>query len=1676
MPSSQDERPGLVVRIPPILTPKTLRTALRTLPLVARNRPDRHFVVSFAPPKEIETITFIVPKLKYFSATSICSLLGFVDWLKQELSGSPTAIAWRGTENLSVAGLGPNLEALEVSSRRSARTIILPPQRVSIPMLSAADDQLARKELLDQSNRLGGTIITAAPAFGDDYRMRLTIAEMVLEGLLNAYEHAFPSNEEGMDRSAWICAKYVDIQHQASLSNELTGIDELENISCDWVSRRSSAGATIALDVGLVDHGIGLPSSLGPAFVRANSEYAASLDERGRNRWVSVHDKLLDFAFSTYGSRKNSGDFENETVARMWRGLYRVRYRTAHAQGMLVLKSGYGLSGLSAAEGTINLLDQKTLGRVRDLAPIPGTSLTLRLALPIHSRDFSATIFKGTAEKLASIPYRIQISTRERRLFAEPDDKNEYARFVARAFSAFAKETELINPKDKCRYLMVLHPAPTSPVPSGIADEAAAEWRRATCAARILGDNVVPGFIPIHLFMNLTHSDISQLQDMFSDFVAKREGWLVERASPPIPRLVGICDPRDASITWFVFATGQTSDQELARTGELEIGTSPHVWHDFLSLYADVVEFRAHEQKIALRLPKRLAVKPVAEALSILVRELADPQTATEWYWEGGDDEFTRTASGRLVSKFASAYKLCLSEPTLELVFAWLLREFLEVDEDDVDAPVRARKPQLVITDTTASYLLAKRLLRNHDKTARLRVLPVEEVDKARPEDYQLHLFVDAIHTGTRLERVRQQARSQSGSFPAFCTLDLRPAGERASWYVGPEFSCVSWEFPPPVDEATVKPRSVLQVDVLTNEVVSESRNSQSFTYGVLTWRDENGSTNAARVNGRVLEPKIEGMLKAGEISFDCGIQFADGQFHLIRFPTDVALSNGGLFDVTADWLGTLIADHLTKSRGDSDAREVDVVVFVRDESAFRGQTGHKLARLIREKLRADSRWLPHVWIVWVPATHRGHRQHLVHDLQTHMRGATVLSTGQTSTDQSEELAFERRDIKAGFLAIFVDNAAVSARSMRDFAVAVTDFAKSLPAGAIFACPLISRLSPSEEQMFVRTRLLGLKDEMAEPVIPFLFRALFQLRVGTHANLDTISSLQRLKDLLIRLEPLRHIDELRDWAGKISKKIEKISAMPSNFIEQFPFFAEPCEPLRVTSNAVLWRHLIALFEQRVPVVNRLVEVFFDMLSEKDFSVLLFLALEPHLLLNDILGGSLQSELTELALRAMETAENVGLRSASLWVLYCDGEPFSNHQARIARICVRDEFLRPQWLALLLAFDSPRLVAQTLRSALHAINTEQAANQGFRDVREVISTRLAQHDVELPHDQSSARARIYDFVRITRWKHDPARDYGAWLQISESLSKWTLQGQNALPQISAATWAVAEEYLVKVISPTLASVSILLEHKVPRGNWDFPEAASIAMREFKNAKHFYEQQEFGSMKEVWERVSNLTIQKSVEGLYGTNADSVLEHGTREAYGALDFALPKVVQEPVGLLTHALVAGLDRAQNFRIKVIPSITEIPELIVAREDAPMARGRIRPGDWLEMRWKLNDRLPVVWRPASAALRQLFWILAQNISEHGLKPSRCNVEVIEEISESNQHMGSKQGRLLIHIQSKRSPTRIPGRGTGIRTIQKLASVIGAEFTCGDIGVDEYRSSITMPVKWLYLSAIGAGT
>lgn len=1616
------------IRIPSELTASTFRQKLKgQFRITAKHSGEIHWDAHFEPPTGLERIVVEVPHLHRFTAEGLCDVLGLLEWMKSE---NKVPIVVKGEGNL------PRQDSVS----RSGEPRVLALVEVALPSFEAVGSEGDKKNRADIEKRSNEILSDVALGLGSLLLpgLETCLAEFVYEGLLNSYEHAFTDPRPRRNRSAWVCVVLVPANDTAfiehTFDHELATSDGSAVRSCSEACGR----AQWFLEAVVLDTGASLPNTLEAAYLRQAQQSGKVLDLRGKRAYVPIHNDILQYAFSPYGTRKVLKDFESRTLASGWRGLYRLRFYGSSVPASLLLRSGFALTGFihgESGEVPVSL-------RYPENEPfvMPGTALLLRAPLPLEQGRFSPTVRRISEEELTTGHFTTVESRQEHSL----SDSATVISYSAAAAEAIRPFTE-IGRSTEHPFVLVFHLPWALEADDGAATAVRKEDTFAVNLAKILGDNALPGFIPVHCFIEAPAKAIEMAQGMFPGIMRDSER---ER----IPRIVGLYSLARDEISWFI-SDKAASGAEIAIRGALFVpdGEDDPSWLDEIRLaYPNAIVRRGVSagREFRLTLPAKASFATLSSGLSAILPKVAalNRPGKEEWYWEASSTppkELVRTSSGRLVANFVGVLRLCVAEPVIETTMILLLERHLRW----LQRKNTANKIAIVPDSPMASFLLLKRLFKPlENKLENVRVLHPDQVVRDLKDGEAVLLFTDAVRTGAGLKRRCGELAARAAVSGSFACLDLQPTEAENI----PDLTCAArWPLPRSItDPERMGDEDIYPADPATHEIIRDRTHLEEVAwYGSLVWKNSTvqASTPTTSDVSIPCQRLVEDITSSASI-FDYGLQEVQGQWHVVR------CSVSKLFDtefagILAEWLATVLREVSLADR--------DVVLFFRDESVFvqkqKEDARNALFSNLYSHLSAEG-WQRDLFFVELPSTKRGHRQRLVRRPSFYVKQMQHIPREHFSRDVPQmTFGFDAHRPASGFVALYLDNAAMTARTLREYVLVLSSLPTNQIPSAIVVCPVVSRLSPSEEKLLLLVPSLRSDSHGTVSDVSFSFRSLIQLRVGAYPDLGSVPAVAKVRELLAGSDKW---GEIGQWADAVSRKLQSLEARSQSEPEQHLLWVgDERNAYQVSGDAVLFRHLLAVYDQGfATLVQPLVDTFRRIYTRKDKSILILLALEPDLLDDPLLAGSLSDDIRDLALEALDRETSPGLRSDALWVLFCQKNSFVAKRRDIARHCGRDDAVRCQWMAQCLAFTSPE------REAIIEDSLDVLLQEGAPDVRslrgQLIPLRTRRFtSLAVPQTGSDARKALYQFFRAGRAFHGK-EGCGAWYCINEAVVGRSYES------VDNEVWKNAHLFLRHHIVPAIQALPIVAEANVrtPRDLVNKAEAAFIRAQDaFVDDRVVFEAS--------WAEVRNSTL-VSIEAVFcdqeyvlaQDNADDPTSVGG--AVGGLGGLLAQVVVEPVSLLLYIMDADLRSDHEYSLELTEP-SRVPYVFSRTADADS-----NINEWLSARWTApQGAMPLMWGDVRT-LRRIFRLLAGNLRDHSQSRFRVLIKV-------NAATNGKNGQFRLYIESQKSLKDSPGAGRGHAQIAQECKTVNGRFRWR-LHNGRYQALLCVPVKLWRSAPLGS--
>lgn len=1661
------------------LTLDNLKDAMSAVPVVLRSEESSgHFMQPTFSPKELDLVEMDGSSVGLVTPEAAVSLAAIASWL-EENSNNSFQIEQRFSPLLqTVLGHEP------ITSNEDARISTLPYQLVPVTQFalpSYNDDPRShqwkhQEHVAEQlASSMFEHILQLEPSTTAE-GVNSLLAEFLREGVFNALQHAYSAGQNQPTRSTWSAAGIFPIHvFRTFIESSVRSKNAIQNAERIWFDGQVERGTTQILEVSLTDTGIGIPSSIGNAF-RTKFPDRVPVQDGLTLHLLKLHDDMVRWALSPTGTRKNYSEFESLSMAEMWRGLYRVLYRASRLGCSFVLRSGLGgIASMSNGKAVQFFGNANAKMRVR---PWPGTTLTLRIPLPpLVPRHPNIALDDSKLElnpELFGVPTASLVCLGE----ALPPDRMPIDQYLIQLHRDFRN---LINsdwhksgtrPVQQ-RYLLIVHPGIQFSGDDAQGAKGAIgrdQIGRVTNADReaaylcgMLRTCALPGIIPIHVLLDFSDEGLEFAREVIGD---TPEGPTSSHAASTI---VGLVRSGENRIEWL--ATGFSGAPVGLNSLINKLGDSAsndEYGNHLESLYPELFSGLPK----ALQLPRQLSRRSLQTSLEQLLTLIAKaaPERAERWFWKQASSNphhFVRTYSGRVVTQHISVYALCVVEPVIERAIAGLFRDLVE----EIDPTGRLA----VVTDTeAASYLVLKRL---HRYCSNFRVVHPDDIEISVATGDRIAIFGDVCYQGSRIaKRLESLPQGYTVGATVAC-IDATPAESQTNQSDG-VVGLIRWPFPLPVSEAEVQHArgdQIFAVDVFTNERSVGTSSDEHQLQEELVWRYR---ANEAGLNVEPFPAEINRTILEDSSRFVYGYQQIDGRTQVVRWPTIEALQNPVILNSLGKQLLSLpiIASVIQEAR----APIRDLVLFVRDESSLA-----KMAQMIGNSISGSfrsvaPRWRGAVYVCKLPTLRTGGKQKLVRqEIATAIREAEEIVERESAAQGDFFGNGETNRVRDGYWAVFLDNAAVGGRAVREFLLAIGELESPTPCATV-VFPIVNRLSPNE-QSFLES-ISGIRHSNGGWQIPSAFAALINLRIRSYSEFNHTSLSQELLPILASAS--ESVDtKIRSWATQCLEDIADWEATRKPALYLVPLAGPGFKTANVSVITIRLRSLLALHQQGLPVVKKIANAMHTHIQLQDNSLLTMFALEPDLLHEQVISGPFSTDILNLAESALANSNDLGSRLNALWVLVAFRSAFVQRARSIARLCVNDEQMRTPWLALVLCGLPTRERQTVIQHTLDELERVDPTKSTIADVFALLSSEAGFMTVRIPKDGSEARALIYKFMKEARAGHGE-RPFPCWWRLMNIFStlerqKDTLKNINSFKKdlYSNLTWERARELLLDVMLPAAYALRFLMKYEC-HGAFE-REQLEIAARSaglmFENAKqatwamneappnleaNFSEQ--LNKAIAIWRSVLQMTLESSVDLMFSQPEYSAYILGNDDGsgnFGAIASGLRAVAVEPIGLVLYRLQAGLGENRQCTF----------ELVVDDCEIDLLRGRTlrEITEDLRLLWVKDypGKLPIFWHYPEA-LRGVLGILVENISKHGEPETMVSVHIA---------MSSSLKQLAVTLRNRVAVCGTKkGRSDGLEQVRKSVESHDWDFHICGYDKNEFSVELVIPVKVLHLPRMEA--
>jgi hypothetical protein len=401
---------------------------------------------------------------------------------------------------------------------------------------------------------------------------------------------------------------------------------------------------------------------------------------------------------------------------------------------------------------------------------------------------------------------------------------------------------------------------------------------------------------------------------------------------------------------------------------------------------------------------------------------------------------------------------------------------------------------------------------------------------------------------------------------------------------------------------------------------------------------------------------------------FDHGFHEKGGRLHTITMPSERLLRRHlvEMINCLTDKLEKFLTTQVTPA--------TDIVFFYRSDNEIGKHVDILHDQLVARRLIG----LGHSFKVSIPIDHRTAKSVFAHADLGLLINCKPVEAGQLSLRVSNDSNNFPRD---QFIAIFLDDAAVSGKSLRSFLHRVMR-ESSLQPRAVMAIVLVNRLSPAELRSFdLWRRLWSPISDGTGPGVPFCFDGVFRLQVRSQVGGSALSH-----PLLRRVRqggPIP-VKELRIFLQNLVSRANDGNLLRHIFVPESDVGSE--QPL--SNYAALLRHLLSLHQQNESVPAEILTTFLRLRNSHDSGLLHLLALEPELLDEVPFNGICRQDTIDRCVEALcDTNASRADKSDALTVLAWFETAFFEKLREIVPGLLRDESLRHQFLLFALTLFS-----------------------------------------------------------------------------------------------------------------------------------------------------------------------------------------------------------------------------------------------------------------------------------------------------------------------------------------------------------------------------------------------------
>lgn len=868
------------------------------------------------------------------------------------------------------------------------------------------------------------------------------------------------------------------------------------------------------------------------------------------------------------------------------------------------------------------------------------------------------------------------------------------------------------------------------------------------------------GIVAALLLAEIPETTLAELRATSMDWESCHEGF---------PRLLLVWRPD--GFRWKIAGSLPVSPQldtilhQLESTGSADLSSSDanvrRFAHELATTYPHFLHHNHDSERLRFVLPQP-AIDPAdfSRALTEAFEALIAGDN-TNLYFVAPLGHAYLLPTGRLVRKFISALHLIRTLPVLRAALSHSLSQLLEQEGNIGDLSL--------VVDGPTSYFLASALIRNLRSKPRL-ILPGANLSIT--DGTKAIVFVDVVFSTETVGRLVADLRSRGlNAALVIAALDLRKVKWPQVRWRNDLRNIVRIRSLLPISfDPEVLPRDsalqVIEIDAVTH-APAPSEASPFVALGTSPARDE--------------------FLSARDGLFTSGFHRIGGRVH------SVSLSTGRLVEVASNeisgWIVSETASFLAQHSDHQLGK--DVVLFSRPESHIA-----KLAERVGRDICRQAPQFQRVFIANLTVTPFGARP--VFPRQP----ASLLADVREILSSVDLFAGEVAD---NFFGIYLDDAAISGNSLRDFYTKAGALETPIP-GALLGVLIVNRMSPGENRFLDLHRQIA-SAKTSAPILTEL-RSLFRLQVRL-ADRDLVESVSEVISQIYERRQY-YDDRLRSYVDSIRERADRVfrsPQMPASLVVRHPFY--PTDDLaseNVSVRAIRIRHLLALQQQNEGVIAEILKELSFAQAEGDVSILSMLALEPYLLKEDPIVSEGSQILTDLCLIAIRGEYSAQTKSDAIAVFAMTPSEFLPHLTHVLRaIKDNDRLVSAAAVFLLALCRRERSWQESILQSIDEIDWTPSNQQWLRDMVNVPDV-LA--DKYLVDDELTATNRIHSLVSAT-WTHLGLQQ---WQEFDGAIKALVDEPDSPIEDNDTELARTCLEYADRSLNPGLGAIHYFALHK------------------------------------------------------------------------------------------------------------------------------------------------------------------------------------------------------------------------------------------------------------------------